>query len=102
MLIRLGRNGDQHIHSGVVMPGNAAGKLQHPDAGAGNGVAAFRCAVGDGNAVTKDGGGLLLPGQHARVVVGSGPACILQFLAGLVQGILPVGCSAAQADIIGC
>ena len=84
------------------MPGNAAWKLQHPDACAGNRVAAFGCAVGDGNAVTKDGGGLLLPGQHARVVVGSGPACVLQFLAGLVQGILPVDCFAAQADIIGC
>jgi hypothetical protein len=86
VLVPLGGDGHHQMHHVIAVPADAAGHLQHGDAGPGDQLPVPALAVGDGDAIAQEGIRLPLSPQHAVGVGGLDGATVHQQLGRLANG----------------
>ena len=101
VLVGLCSDGHQYIYPRTIVPGDPLGELKNANTGFKDGIPAFRCTVGNGDAVAQYRGRLLFTGVHSSQVFRASPASALKVSSSLLQCVLPVRGSGTQSNVIG-
>ena len=100
MLVGTGSDADRHIGGLAFAPGDALRELEHLHAGFQHQIAGIGGAVRNGDAVAQIGGRLQFALQHAVHVTGADAAGFGQGGGHLADGLLLIGGSGAQMNVL--